>query len=193
MLSKLKKPSLERSSRGFTIIEVMIVLAIAGLILLIVFLAVPALQRNARNTQRKNDAANISSTFATFESNNSGTLPSGLGGATAGQLDLCLAGGKSGGAVAATACDAGNTETSKIGFYVTANIYETTATTAAFAAPTVTAVGSESLTKASTQSLIFELAQSCGVNNAGAYSARSVAVWYVTESANGNGSLQCVD
>jgi prepilin-type N-terminal cleavage/methylation domain-containing protein len=38
---------------GFTIIEVMIVLAIAGLILLIVFLAVPALQRNSRNYQRK--------------------------------------------------------------------------------------------------------------------------------------------
>jgi len=41
---------------GFTIIEVLIVLAIAGLIMLIVFLAVPALQRNSRNTQRGNDA-----------------------------------------------------------------------------------------------------------------------------------------
>jgi prepilin-type N-terminal cleavage/methylation domain-containing protein len=40
---------------GFTIIEVMIVLAIAGLIMLIVFLAVPALGRNARNTERRND------------------------------------------------------------------------------------------------------------------------------------------
>ena len=48
MLSKLKK-----SNQGFTIIEVMIVLAIAGLILLIVFLAVPALQRNGRNTTKK--------------------------------------------------------------------------------------------------------------------------------------------
>jgi prepilin-type N-terminal cleavage/methylation domain-containing protein len=38
MLKKLKK-----SDSGFTIIEVMIVLAIAGLILLIVFLAVPAM------------------------------------------------------------------------------------------------------------------------------------------------------
>ena len=40
MLNKLKKSDKD----GFTIIEVMIVLAIAGLILLIVFLAVPALQ-----------------------------------------------------------------------------------------------------------------------------------------------------
>lgn len=41
---------------GFTIIEVMIVLAIAGLIMGIVFLAVPALQRNARTSQRNSDA-----------------------------------------------------------------------------------------------------------------------------------------
>ncbi len=46
-----------RNQKGFTIIEVLIVLAIAGLIMLIVFLAVPALQRNSRNTQRANDAA----------------------------------------------------------------------------------------------------------------------------------------
>ena len=42
---------------GFTIIEVMIVLAIAGLILLLVFRAVPALQRSSRNNQRKHDAS----------------------------------------------------------------------------------------------------------------------------------------
>lgn len=46
---------------GFTIIEVMIVLAIAALIMLIVFLAVPALQRHVRNLKRKNDIATISS------------------------------------------------------------------------------------------------------------------------------------
>jgi prepilin-type N-terminal cleavage/methylation domain-containing protein len=36
---------LSKKEKGFTIIEVMIVLAIAGLIMLVVFLAVPALQR----------------------------------------------------------------------------------------------------------------------------------------------------
>ena len=46
---------LQKQQSGFTIIEVLIVLAIAGLIMLIVFLAVPALQRNSRNTQRRND------------------------------------------------------------------------------------------------------------------------------------------
>jgi prepilin-type N-terminal cleavage/methylation domain-containing protein len=53
MRNKIK----QKREQGFTIIEVMIVLAIAGLIMLIVFLAVPALQRNARNTQRNDDAS----------------------------------------------------------------------------------------------------------------------------------------
>lgn len=64
-----------KDQKGFTIIEVMIVLAIAGLIMLIVFLAVPALQRSARNTQRKNDAGNLASSISTWISNNNGNVP----------------------------------------------------------------------------------------------------------------------
>lgn len=51
---------LRKQTEGFTIIEVLIVLAIAGLIMLIVFLAVPALQRNSRNNARNSDGARIS-------------------------------------------------------------------------------------------------------------------------------------
>ncbi len=72
MRSKLKKTNGE----GFTIIEIMIVLVIAGLILLIVFLAVPALQRNARNTSRKSDASAVVGSVNEFIDNNNGTLPS---------------------------------------------------------------------------------------------------------------------
>ena len=75
MLSKLKRTKLQKTDKGFTIIEVMIVLAIAGLILLIVFLAVPALQRSARNTQRKNDIGNIDTAINNYVSNNNGQLP----------------------------------------------------------------------------------------------------------------------
>ena len=42
---------------GFTIIEVVLVLAIAGLIFLMVFIALPALQRSQRDTQRRDDIA----------------------------------------------------------------------------------------------------------------------------------------
>lgn len=51
-----KKRSSGAKAAGFTIIEVMIVIAVAGLIMGIVFLAVPALQRNARTSQRNADA-----------------------------------------------------------------------------------------------------------------------------------------
>jgi prepilin-type N-terminal cleavage/methylation domain-containing protein len=74
MLNKLKKSN----NKGFTIIEVMIVLAIAGLILLIVLLAVPALQRNSRNSAIKNDAGAITGAISTFESDNDGAQPTAI-------------------------------------------------------------------------------------------------------------------
>jgi len=77
MLNKMKKT---KSESGFTIIEVMIVLAIAGLILLIVFLAVPALQRNSRNTQIKNDAGSVAGGISAYESNNNGAVPTSISG-----------------------------------------------------------------------------------------------------------------
>jgi prepilin-type N-terminal cleavage/methylation domain-containing protein len=74
MLAKLRKMDRRKQDSGFTIIEVMIVLAIAGLILLIVFLAVPALQRSSRNTQRKSDVGRIGSAATTVLSNNNNTI-----------------------------------------------------------------------------------------------------------------------
>lgn len=55
-----------QTPRGFTIIEVMIVLAIAGVIMLVVLLAVPALQRNSRNYQRKNFAQRAAAQMESF-------------------------------------------------------------------------------------------------------------------------------
>ena len=75
MLTQSNKNKLTRSKQGFTIIEVMIVLAIAGLILLIVFLAVPALQRSSRNQQRKTDVGRIGSAATTVISDNNGAIP----------------------------------------------------------------------------------------------------------------------
>jgi prepilin-type N-terminal cleavage/methylation domain-containing protein len=79
MLSNLRK---SKKDQGFTIIEVLIVLAIAGLILLIVFLAVPALQRNSRNTQRKDDISRVGSAVQEFTNNNNGAIPATTDNAT---------------------------------------------------------------------------------------------------------------
>lgn len=66
-------------TQGFTIIEVVLVLAIAGLIFLIVFLALPALQRSQRDTQRKNDLSRFMSQLTQYQSNKQGSTPSGNG------------------------------------------------------------------------------------------------------------------
>lgn len=75
MLTQLRK-----RKEGFTIIEVLIVLAIAGLILLVVFLAVPALQRNSRNTAIKNDVQNVVGGISEFQNANSGAMPTSVSG-----------------------------------------------------------------------------------------------------------------
>ncbi|HET8671730.1 MAG TPA: prepilin-type N-terminal cleavage/methylation domain-containing protein [Candidatus Saccharimonadales bacterium] len=71
MLQKLQK---RKGESGFTIIEVLIVLAIAGLILLVVFLAVPALQRNSRNTQYRNEASRLVGAYNEASANNAGAV-----------------------------------------------------------------------------------------------------------------------
>jgi prepilin-type N-terminal cleavage/methylation domain-containing protein len=113
MLSRIRQLKKEK---GFTIIEVLIVLAIAGLILLVVFLAVPALQRNARNTQRTEDAGNILSSVSEYIANNNGQLPSGSGGSAS-----ALTMGASG----------SNTIPVNLGYYTAANVSVTTFTSGA--------------------------------------------------------------
>lgn len=61
---------------GFTIIEVVLVLAIAGLIFLMVFIALPALQRSQRDTQRREDLARLSTAITQYQTNNNNRLPS---------------------------------------------------------------------------------------------------------------------
>ena len=61
--------------QGFTIIEVVLVLAIAGLIFLMVFIALPALQRSQRDTQRKNDMSRILAATEQLRANNRGKIP----------------------------------------------------------------------------------------------------------------------
>jgi len=66
---------LTNNKKGFTIIEVVLVLAIAGLIFLIVFLAVPALQRNRRDTQRRSDLSRFVAQLENYAANSNGNYP----------------------------------------------------------------------------------------------------------------------
>lgn len=64
-----------KRQEGFTIIEVMIVLAIAALIMVIVFIAVPQLQRAQRNTARKDVLNRVKTELDNYASNNQGEIP----------------------------------------------------------------------------------------------------------------------
>lgn len=65
----------QKQEKGFTIIEVVLVLAIAALIFLMIFIALPALQRGQRDTARKNDVGIIASALNTYKSTHRGALP----------------------------------------------------------------------------------------------------------------------
>ena len=67
---------LRKAYQGFTIVEVLIVLAIAGLIILIVFFAVPELKRVERNNKRKTAVSHVISELNIYYATR-GTYPFG--------------------------------------------------------------------------------------------------------------------
>ncbi len=64
-----------KPKKGFTIIEVVLVLAIAALIFLMVFIALPNLQVSQRDTQRRDDLARFAAQITQYSSNNRGKVP----------------------------------------------------------------------------------------------------------------------
>jgi len=77
IMQNIRKDKMKKMNnrKGFTIIEVVLVLAIAGLIFMMVFIALPALQRSQRDTQRSNDVARVQTALNQYQSNNRGAIP----------------------------------------------------------------------------------------------------------------------
>lgn len=67
--------SLSKQEQGFTLIEIVIVLAIAAAIMLMVFLAVTGARASQRDTQRRSDVSRMAATMESYASSNSGTYP----------------------------------------------------------------------------------------------------------------------
>jgi prepilin-type N-terminal cleavage/methylation domain-containing protein len=182
MLQKFNK---HNKDQGFTIIEVMIVLAIAGMIIAIVLLAVPNLQRTARNTSRKNDAAAIAAAMSNFIDNNGGSFPSGLAvdSAPGGKsLDLCATSGWGTTYSAGSSCS-GNYETAKLGLYKPSavTLYTTSTPTAA--------------TIADSNNVEIVTGYGCNSANTGLSAStvpQSAAILYALENSSGV-STQCVE
>ncbi len=170
---------------GFTIIEIMIVLAIAGLIMLIVFLAVPALQRSARNTSRKNDVGNISTAIANYISNNNGTPPgmeSGAFNQTTCNNDIYDSTGPS-----------GIVTTIKLGYYTDAQVY---CAQPGSAITNCSSVGTSSCTASSTEvtteNVIYIPGDTCSGNSPTSGAGRGFALVYEVESGSSSAQEQCL-
>ena len=148
MIQKIKN-----RNHGFTIVETLIVLAIAGLIILIVLLAVPALQRTSRNTNIKSDASAVAGGVTEFEGNNAGANPTAIPSPDP-KGGVAITG--AGGSVPAEA-------------KIQASDVVTTTTVTAAAYPTSIASGS----------LIVHIGQTCG----GVVATRAVAIWYPIETS----------
>lgn len=71
---------------GFTIIEVAVVLAIAALIFAVIFLAVPAFQKNQRDDHRKRDVGLTLVAIKNYMVNNYGMTPPASGDTSTGQV-----------------------------------------------------------------------------------------------------------
>jgi len=61
--------------QGFTIIEVLMVLAIGGLMITMVFAAIPFITRSNQNNQRKDDVAILLQRVSDYRLHNSGAFP----------------------------------------------------------------------------------------------------------------------
>lgn len=151
----------DKRQEGFTIIEVLIVLAIAGLILLIVFLAVPALQRNSRNTAIKNDVQNVLGGVSEYSGANNGLLPNRVASASG----------------TVTYDDTGITT-------------ETPTTIKVQGATVVTTVTADPSSVPSGEMRVY-LGRKCNGNTASTASSRSVAVFYSIETSSATPVLQC--
>ena len=73
---RMRRSNVGRGS-GFTIIEVVLVLAVAGLIFLTVFLALPALQKSQRDNARRQDVGRVVAGVQQYLTDNGSTPASG--------------------------------------------------------------------------------------------------------------------
>jgi prepilin-type N-terminal cleavage/methylation domain-containing protein len=162
----------QRKQGGFTIIEVLIVLAIAGLIMVVVFLAVPALQRSSRNNALSTSVNNVFTGVNNFVANNNGTLPA-----------ASAAAAPASGVVTIQGVAGSNTETVK----VDSSIATVQVDAGATPITTASAVGTVQIITGSRAKCN---ATASGISGTG--SNRSIAVLYVAESGSGR-IVKCLE
>lgn len=189
-----------KQDQGFTINELMIVLAIAGLIMFIVFLAVTALQRSSRNHQRKHDVALLAAAIGDYQLNNVHFAPNNLKNhdGNPSLIDISTIGNHQ------------NFETVRLAFYNGGGVADNTWGPAAddiyinvsgpvnviktpnIAAPGDTGTNANRITD---NNISIQAGETCNDTGTGPgqLDKTAVAIFFVLETGANNGSLQCVD
>ncbi len=70
----MKKGELQ-VKEGFTLVEAILVMGIAGMIFLMMMIALPTLQKQERDTERREDITWLADTIKKYQTNNRGALP----------------------------------------------------------------------------------------------------------------------
>lgn len=154
---------LQNNKQGFTIVETLIVLAIVGAIMLVVFLAVPALQRNSRNTSIKNDASNVLAAVSEYIQANNGKLPN--------EDDISQSD------VSVTIGDSGSSSDVETGVDVNGSV----------------TVRGGHVFPSEFGEIRVAIGYKCNGNSAVTATPRAVAVLFKIETSGANGATQCID
>jgi prepilin-type N-terminal cleavage/methylation domain-containing protein len=85
--------SLIKREQGFTLIEIVIVIAIAAALILLVFLAVSGAQKSKRDQVRKTNAGELGAQLENYLSNNGGSFPGTFAGLSPTYIGLITNGG----------------------------------------------------------------------------------------------------
>ena len=177
--------TLKKVNQGFTIVETLIVLAIAALIITIILIAVPDLQRSGRNTNILHDAQNVASAVQTYEGNNQGAIPTQT---TAGVLIV-----SSGVIVIGTSSGA----SASAHVQQTDSIYYAAAlASSGTEAVAYSGSGAASATNMGPGDIVVVPDSTCGTvgtTNTVSYDGRSITILYPIEGASAsNGSTGCI-
>ena len=161
-------------NKGFTIVETLIVLAIAATIIVVVLLAVPGLQRSSRNTTARTAANNVVSGWSEQMAALFGASPGLPTGGSAGSISI-------------------NSVTYKLASVVKPIVGTqsgSTATTFSYSAST-TAFTNGAASTVAPNSLVVVFTATCSGTSAATGTTTQIAVFYPIENG-GTGSVGCI-
>jgi len=161
------------NNKGFTIVETLIVLAIAATIIVVVLLAVPGLQRSSRNTTARTAANNILAGWNEQMAAGNGASPGAPTGAGAGTITI-------------------NSVVYKLATGVTPTVGTVSAATTVGYSASTAAFVSGGTTNVAPNTLIVAYSATCNGNTAAAVgTSTQIAVFYPVENG-GTGTVGCI-